>query len=83
MQCLLLTSCLSIKIISDTVVTVSQLLLSRIISATQHKRSWTAKQLKSLAEFSFGQLRSIDFLRSPKKQKALFPKLKLFSKLKI
>ncbi|MBD2249107.1 hypothetical protein [Nostoc sp. FACHB-888] len=53
-----------IKIISDTVVSTSQLLLSRIISATQHKRSWTAKQLKSLAEFGFGQLRSVDFLRS-------------------
>ncbi|MEH2311006.1 MAG: hypothetical protein V7K35_06185 [Nostoc sp.] len=32
-----------IKIISETVVSASQLLLSRIISATQHKRSWTAK----------------------------------------
>ncbi|MEH1899977.1 MAG: hypothetical protein V7L04_00755 [Nostoc sp.] len=53
-----------IKIISDTVVSASQLLLSRIISTTQHKRSWTAKQLKSLAEFSFGQLRSVEFLRS-------------------
>ncbi|MEH2008907.1 hypothetical protein [Nostoc sp.] len=53
-----------IKIISDTVVSASQLLLSRIISATQHKRSWTAKQLKSLAEFSFVQLRSVEFLRS-------------------
>ncbi|QMS89778.1 hypothetical protein HUN01_20135 [Nostoc edaphicum CCNP1411] len=53
-----------IKIISETVVSASQLLLSRIISATQHKRSWTAKQLKSLAEFGFGQLRSVDFLRS-------------------
>ncbi|MEH2011110.1 hypothetical protein [Nostoc sp.] len=53
-----------IKIISDTVVSVSQLLLSRIISATQRKRSWTAKQLKSLAEFSSGQLRSVEFLRS-------------------
>ncbi|MDZ8263129.1 hypothetical protein [Nostoc sp. ChiQUE01b] len=53
-----------IKIISDTVVSASQLLLSRIISATQHKRSWTAKRLKSLAEFSSGQLRSVDFLRS-------------------
>ncbi|MCC5601191.1 hypothetical protein [Nostoc favosum] len=53
-----------IKIISDTVVSVSQLLLSRIISATQRKSSWTAKQLKSLAEFSSGQLRSVDFLRS-------------------
>ncbi len=53
-----------IKIISDTVVSASQSLLSRIISATQRKSSWTAKQLKSLAEFSFGQLRSVDFLRS-------------------
>ncbi len=53
-----------IKIISETVVSASQLLLNRIISATQHKRSWTAKQLKSLAEFGFGQLRSVDFLRS-------------------
>ncbi|MEH2397613.1 hypothetical protein [Nostoc sp.] len=53
-----------IKIISETVVSASQLLLSRIISATQHKRSWTAKQLKSLAEFSSGQLRSVEFLRS-------------------
>ncbi|MEH2280603.1 MAG: hypothetical protein V7K90_04545 [Nostoc sp.] len=53
-----------IKIGSDTVVSTSQLLLNRIISATQHKRSWTAKQLKSVAEFSFGQLRSVDFLRS-------------------
>lgn len=53
-----------IKIISETVVSASQLLLSRVISATQHKRSWTAKQLKSLAEFGFGQLRSVDFLRS-------------------
>ncbi|MCC5662640.1 hypothetical protein LC653_01500 [Nostoc sp. CHAB 5784] len=53
-----------IKIISDTVVSASQLLLSRIISATQRKSSWTAKQLKSLAEFSSGQLRSVDFLRS-------------------
>jgi hypothetical protein len=53
-----------IKIISETVVSASQLLLSRIISATQHKRSWTAKQLKSLAEFGFGQLRSVEFLRS-------------------
>lgn len=44
-----------IKIISETVVSASQLLLNRIISATQHKRSWTAKQLKSLAEFGFGQ----------------------------
>ncbi|MBN3887474.1 MAG: hypothetical protein V7K64_26300 [Nostoc sp.] len=53
-----------IKIISDTAVSASQLLLSRIISATQYKRSWTAKRLKSLAEFSSGQLRSVDFLRS-------------------
>ncbi|MEH1916045.1 hypothetical protein [Nostoc sp.] len=53
-----------IKIISDTVVSASQLLVSRIISATQHKRSWTAKRLKSIAEFSSGQLRSVDFLRS-------------------
>ncbi|QKQ74723.1 hypothetical protein [Nostoc sp. TCL240-02] len=53
-----------IKTISDTVVSVNKLLLNRIISATQHKRSWTAIQLKSLAEFSFGQLRSVEFLRS-------------------
>ncbi|MDZ7968279.1 MAG: hypothetical protein RM368_25565 [Nostoc sp. DedSLP03] len=53
-----------IKIVSETVVSASQLLLSRIISATQHKRSWTAKRLKSLAEFSSGQLRSVEFLRS-------------------
>ncbi|WGV26995.1 hypothetical protein [Halotia branconii] len=53
-----------IKIISDAVVSASQLLLNRIISATQHKRSWTAKRLKSLAEFGVGQLRSVDFLRS-------------------
>ncbi|MEH2268506.1 MAG: hypothetical protein V7K68_08765 [Nostoc sp.] len=53
-----------IKIISDTAVSASQLLLSRIISATQYKRSWTAKRLKSLAEFSSGQLRSVEFLRS-------------------
>ena len=53
-----------IKIISDTVVSANQLLVNRINSATQRKRSWTAKQLKSLAEFSSGQLRSVDFLRS-------------------
>ena len=53
-----------IKIISDTVVSANQLLLSRINSATQRKSSWTAKQLKSLAEFSSGQLRSVEFLRS-------------------
>ncbi|MDZ8064638.1 MAG: hypothetical protein RMY64_03215 [Nostoc sp. DedQUE08] len=53
-----------IKIVSDIVVSASQLLLSRIISATQHKRSWRAKRLKSLAEFSSGQLRSVEFLRS-------------------
>lgn len=53
-----------IKIISDTVVSASQLLLNRIIWATQHKRSWTAKQLKSIAEFGFGQIRSVEFLHS-------------------
>jgi len=53
-----------IKIISDAIVSTSQLLLSRIISATGRKSSWTAKQLKSLAEFSSGQLRSVEFLRS-------------------
>jgi hypothetical protein len=53
-----------IKIVSDAVVSASQLLLTRIISATQHKRSWIARRLKSLAEFGFGQLRSVEFLRS-------------------
>ncbi|MDZ8029091.1 MAG: hypothetical protein RMX97_31015 [Nostoc sp. DedQUE11] len=53
-----------IKIVTDTVVSANQLLLTRIISATQHKRSWMAKQLKSLAEFGFGQLRSVEFVRS-------------------
>ncbi|MCC5627486.1 hypothetical protein LC613_04670 [Nostoc sphaeroides CHAB 2801] len=53
-----------IKIISNTVISASQLILNRIISATQHKRSWIAKQLKSLAEFSSRQLRSVNFLRS-------------------
>ncbi|MEH1835155.1 MAG: hypothetical protein V7L29_24635 [Nostoc sp.] len=53
-----------IKIISNTVVSASQLLLSRIISAIQRKSSWIAKQLKSLAEFNSGQLRLVKFLRS-------------------
>ncbi|MBD6619655.1 hypothetical protein FNW02_28495 [Komarekiella sp. 'clone 1'] len=53
-----------IKIISDVIVSASQSLVSRIISATQRRRSWIAKQLKSLAEFGSGQLRSVDFLRS-------------------
>ncbi|MBW4615481.1 MAG: hypothetical protein KME21_19825 [Desmonostoc vinosum HA7617-LM4] len=53
-----------IKIVTDTVVSINQSLLTRIISATQHKRSWIAKQLKSLAEFSSGQLHSVEFLRS-------------------
>ncbi|WP_445638194.1 DUF502 domain-containing protein [Nostoc sp. DSM 114161] len=53
-----------IKIVTDTVVSANQLLLNRIIWATQHKRSWIAQQLKSLAEFGIGQLRSVEFLRS-------------------
>jgi hypothetical protein len=53
-----------IKIVTDAVVSINQSLLNRIISATQHKRSWMAKQLKSVAEFGIGQLRSVEFLRS-------------------
>jgi hypothetical protein len=44
--------------------TFSQILSTRIIPATQRRRSWIAKPLNSLATFSSQQLRSVEFLRS-------------------
>jgi hypothetical protein len=54
-----------IQTISDAIVNqLNQLLSHRIIPATQRRRSWFAKRLKSLAEFSSLQLGSVQFLRS-------------------
>ncbi|MCA1992959.1 MAG: hypothetical protein LDL41_13120 [Coleofasciculus sp. S288] len=54
-----------IQSLSDALVNqLNQLLSHRIIPATQRKRSWFAKRLKSLAEFSSPQLGSVQFLRS-------------------
>ncbi|ARV59150.1 hypothetical protein BZZ01_11315 [Nostocales cyanobacterium HT-58-2] len=54
-----------IRIITEAFVnTFNQFLLTRVIPATQRKRSWFAKQLNSLATFSSLQLRSVEFLRS-------------------
>jgi len=44
--------------------TFNQFLSTRVIPATQRRRSWIAKQLNSLATFSSAQLRSVEFLRS-------------------
>ncbi|MBP5971460.1 hypothetical protein HW132_01595 [Brasilonema sp. CT11] len=44
--------------------TFTKILSTRIIPATQRRRSWTAKPLNSLAIFSSQQLRSVEFLRS-------------------
>ncbi len=54
-----------IKIISEEVVKIlNQFLSHRLIPATQRRRSWIAKRIKSLAEFSLLQLRSVQFVRS-------------------
>lgn len=54
-----------IQTISDAVVnTLNRWLSNRIIPATQRRRSWFARRLKSLADFSSLQLGTVKFLRS-------------------
>ncbi|GAA6619625.1 hypothetical protein [Scytonema sp. NUACC26] len=54
-----------INAIADAVTdTINQFISHRILPATESKRSWIAKWIRSLAVFSFFQLRSVNFLRS-------------------